>query len=342
MESSGSTDILVYQDGRGEIRVDVRITENTIWLTANQIADLFQTSVQNIGQHINNIYDEEELDEMDTTSLVTLQRAEGNRTVRRQVVHYNLDMIISVGYRVSSVIATRFRQWATARLTEYVVKGFTIDDERLKNPGAYGVDYFDELTKKIREIRASEKRFYQKVRDIFATSIDYDKSDETARRFLQTVQNKLLFSVTGFTAAELIDSRANRHAANMGLQSWDGDRVRRGDIAVGKNYLNEDEVDQLDRLVEQYLVFAEARAVRRLPTTMQEWANRLDTLLELNEREILQNLGSISMKVAEATALREYEAFDDARRRHEAIKADEADIAELTEFIDSLPDKDPA
>ncbi|MCA9834838.1 MAG: virulence RhuM family protein [Thermomicrobiales bacterium] len=276
--------------------------------------------------------------EESTTLLLTLPRLEGSRTVRRTTVHYNLDVVISVGYRVSSTIATRFRQWATQRLVEYVVKGFSMDDERLKNPKAFGVDYFDELTKRIREIRASEKRFYQKVRDIFATSIDYDRSDETARRFFQTVQNKLLFSVTGFTAAELINSRADRDKVNMGLQSWEGPHVRRGDITIGKNYLTVDELDQLDRLVEQYLVFAEARAARRLPTTMQEWSTRLDTLLELNEREILQNLGSVSMKVAEATALREYEAFDMTRRECEAIAADNEDIAALAEYVGSLAD----
>lgn len=342
IQPSQSSDIVVYSNEDGSLKLEALLRNESVWLTQQQIAELFGTSLTNLVQHIANIYDEEELEPESSMAMIPIERKEGTRTVRRTIQHYNLDMIISVGYRVSSKTATRFRQWATERLTEYVVKGFTMDDERLKNPKAFGVDYFDELTQRIREIRASEKRFYQKVRDIFATSIDYDKKDETARRFFQTVQNKLLFSVTGFTAAELIDSRASRHDANMGLKSWEGDRVRRGDISVGKNYLDTDEIDQLDRLVEQYLVFAEARAARHLPTTMDEWASRLDALLELNEREILQNLGSVSMKVAEATALREYEAFDDARRKREALEADEADIAELTEFIDSLPDEDPS
>lgn len=333
---------LIYESTEGETKLDVRIENETVWLTQDQLAELFNSSQQNISRHITNIYEENELEEEATSAVIASPRKEGDRVIQRKITFYNLDLIISVGYRVSSKTATRFRQWATERLVEYMVKGFTMDDERLKNPKAFGIDYFDQLTERIREIRASEKRFYQKVRDIFATSIDYDKKDETARRFFQTVQNKLVYSVTGFTAAELINSRASRHEVNMGLQSWKGDRVRRSDIAIGKNYLNADEIDQLDRLVEQYLVFAESRAARHIPTTMDEWAGRLDALLELNEREILQNLGSVSMKVAEATALAEYEAFDDARRKREAIEADEADIRELTEFIDSLPDEDPS
>lgn len=332
----------MYSNEDGSLVLQALLRNETIWLTQAQLSDLFGATQGNIAQHVANIYDDGELDPESTMAMIPVERLEGTRSVRRTVQHYNLDMIISIGYRVSSKTATRFRQWATQRLVEYVVKGFTMDDERLKNPKAFGVDYFDELTKRIREIRASEKRFYQKVRDIFATSIDYDKNDETARRFFQTVQNKLLYSVTGYTAAELINSRADRDKVNMGLQSWEGQHVRRGDIAIGKNYLTADEVDQLDRLVEQYLVFAEARAARHLPTTMQEWATRLDTLLELNEREILQNLGLVSMKVAEATALREYEAYDSARREREAIAADEQDIAELSAFIASLPNEDPS
>lgn len=335
-----ASQILIYESPDGETKLDVRIENETVWLTQDQLAELFQASQQNISRHIANVYQEAELEEAKTSTTIGIPRTEGERVVHRKITFYNLDMIISVGYRVSSKTATRFRQWATQRLVEYMVKGFTIDDERLKDPKAFGVDYFDQLTQRIREIRASEKRFYQKVRDIFATSIDYDRKDETARQFFQTVQNKLLYSITGFTAAELIDSRASRHDANMGLQSWEGDRIRRGDIAIGKNYLDANEIDQLDRLVEQYLVFAESRAARHLPTTMEEWASRLDALLELNERDILQNLGSVSMKVAEATALREYEAFDDARREREAMEADKADIQELTELIDSLPDED--
>ncbi|MCO5226340.1 MAG: virulence RhuM family protein [Thermomicrobiales bacterium] len=332
--------MLVYRGRDGNTKIDVELTNGSLWLSQSTIADLYGTTRQNVSAHIGNIFAEEELEPEQTTRSIVQQRLEGTRNVRRTITLYNLDVIVSVGYRVTSKIATQFRQWATERLVEYMVKGFTMDDERLKNPKAFGVDYFDELTKRIREIRASEKRFYQKVRDIFATSIDYDKNDETARRFFQQVQNKLLYSVTGFTAAELIHSRADRSKVNMGLQSWEGARVRRGDIAIGKNYLNEDEVDQLDRLVEQYLVFAEARAARRLPTTMREWASRLDTLLELNEREILQDFGSISMKVAEATAFSEYEAFDAARREREALAADEEDIAALAEYVSSLPDQE--
>lgn len=341
-EYSASGAILIYEAPSGGLKLDVRIENDTVWLTQDQLADLFQVTQQTVSHHILNIYEEGELERETTTVTISLPRPEGQRIVKRKVTYYNLDLIISLGFRVSSLMATRFRQWANERLREYLIKGFTMDDERLKNPKAFGVDYFDELTARIREIRASEKRFYQKVRDIFVTSIDYDKNDETARRFFQTVQNKLLYSVTGYTAVELINSRADRDKVNMGLQSWEGPHVRRGDIAIGKNYLTADELDQLDRLVEQYLVFAEARAARHLPTTMQEWATRLDTLLELNEREILQNLGSVSMKVAEVTALREYEAYDSARREREAVAADNDDIAALSEFIASLPDEDPS
>lgn len=342
MLPSDTTDILVYQDNIGRARVDVRLRDEMLWLTAGQIAEIFQTSNQNIGQHIANIYDERELEEETTTLLLTLPRAEGARTVRRTVIHYSLDVVISVGYRVSSKTATRFRQWATAQLLEYASKGFVIDSERLKNPGEFGTDYFDELLEQIREIRASEKRFYQKVRDIFTTAIDYDKHDETARRFFQLVQNKLLFAVTGFTAAELIHSRANRHEANMGLQSWSGQRVRRTDVSTGKNYLSNDELEQLDRLVEQYLNLAEARAQRKISTTMQQWEELLDSLLKLNVREVLENFGEISMEVAKAMAQVEYDAFDEHRHELEDARSTAEDIKELTEFIDSLPDEDPS
>lgn len=341
MLPSDSTDILVYQDHNERARVEVRLRDEMLWLTAGQIAEVFQTSNQNIGQHIISIYEEGELSEDATTMLITLPRLEGSRTVRRTIVHYSLDVIISVGYRVSSKTATRFRQWATAQLIEYAAKGFIIDSERLKNPGEFGTDYFDELLEQIREIRASEKRFYQKVRDIFATSIDYDKNDETARRFFQQVQNKLLFAVTGFTAAELIHSRANQHEANMGLQSWSGQRVRSSDVATGKNYLSMDELEQLDRLVEQYLNLAEARARRKIATTMQEWDELLDSLLKLNVREVLANYGEISMEVAKATAFVEYHAFDGHRNQLEERRSTDEDIAALAKYIDSLPDKDP-
>lgn len=338
-----SGDILIYNDPKGNIRIGVQMLDDTIWLSQQQIADIFQTTLQNVRQHIDNVYEEEELSEEETRRMLKVERREGSRMVTREIEHFNLDLIISVGYRIKGSVATRFRQWATIRLREYLVKGFTMDDERLKNPDQQiGQDHFDELLARIREIRASEKRFYQKIRDIFATASNYDKDSPIARQFFQTVQNKLLYAVTGLTAAEIIRSRADRAQANMGLTSWAGSRLRRADTGTSKNYLTSNEIVQLDGLVVQFLDFAESRAQRRIMTTMEEWQERLDGLLRLNDREVLTNLGSVSMDFAKEIARQEYVAFDHARRQQEVRQSDEQDIESLTEYIASLPDEDPS
>ncbi len=329
--------MLVYRSPDGNTRIDVELVGETLWLTQSSIAELFQTTRQNVSAHIGNIYEDEELDEAATSRVVMQQRLEGTRQVRREITLYNLDVIISVGYRVKSKLATQFRQWATERLVEYLVKGFTMDDERLKNPDArFGEDYFDELLERIRDIRASEKRFYQKVRDIFALSADYTKDDQQTREFFAIIQNKMLYSVTGMTAAEIIHARADHTKPNMGLTSWDGGRVRKKDVTVSKNYLSKEEIDDLDRLIVMYLDFAEMRARRQQPIYMHEWRERLDAFLQFNEREILDNYGTVSKAVADQTAFTEYEAFDAERRKREALETDEEDIRSLEALIDEL------
>lgn len=329
--------MLVYRSPDGSTRIDVEFVGETLWLTQSSIAELFQTTRQNVSAHIGNIYADEELHEDATSRTVIQQRTEGARQVRREITLYNLDVIISVGYRVKSKLATQFRQWATERLVEYLVKGFTMDDERLKDPKALGKDYFDELLERIRDIRASEKRFYQKLRDVFALSVDYDETDsEIAGRFFQNVQNKMLFAVTGHTAAEIIAARADHAKPNMNLTSWKGQRVRKGDVTASKNYLDVTEIDELSRIVVMYLDFAEDRAKRGIPMYMKDWRERLDAFLRFNEREVLDNLGTVSSEVAKVTAIAEYEQFDADRRRQEAISADEADMAALEEHVERL------
>ncbi len=251
-------ELILYTTEDGTSKVQLRASEGTVWLTQLEIAELFQTSVSNINKHVKNVILEGELPSGATIEEYSIVRSEGNRKVRRLTKLYNLDMILSVGYRVRSPRGTQFRQWATTHLREYLVKGFTMDDERLKNPG--GWDYFDELLARIREIRASEKRFYQKIRDIFATAIDYDKTSDAAKLFFQIVQNKMLYAVTGKTAPELIVERSDSAMPNMGLQTWSGSRVRKSDVGTAKNYLNEDEIEELNRIVVMYLDYAEAQA----------------------------------------------------------------------------------
>lgn len=329
--------MLIYTTADGKTDIQVEFSHESLWLSQAAIAKLFQTSQQNVSAHIVNVYDEGELDPDVTSRRVVTPRQEGTRIVRREIALYNLDLIISVGYRVKSVIATRFRIWATERLVEYIVKGFTMDDERLKAGRSLGRDYFDELLERIRDIRASEKRFYQKLRDIFALSADYDDTDpHIARSFFQNVQNKMLYAITGHTAAEIVAARADHTKPNMGLKSWMGGRVRKGDVATSKNYLDADEIDELNRIVVMYLDFAEARAKRGIPMYMADWMERLDAFLRFNERAVLDNLGKVSMEVAKATAIAEYDAFDRERRHREAIEADDEDLASIAEYIDTL------
>ncbi len=303
---------LVYQAENGTLKLDVRLDDETVWLTQPLMSQLFQTTQQNISQHIQNIYDEEELHREATHKKFLSVRLEGTRKVKRVLDHYNLDMIISVGYRVKSHVATRFRIWATERLKEYIIKGFTLDDERLKNPDL-PFDYFEELTHRIQDIRTSERRFYQKITDIYATSIDYDPTQDISLEFFKTIQNKMHWAITGQTAAEIVHSRADAEKANMGLTNYRGIKVRKQDIVIAKNYLSKEELAALNNLVEQYLIFAEGQAMRRIPMHMGEWIKKLDGFLTINDRDILDHAGKISHKIAKELAESEYDKFNAER-----------------------------
>ncbi len=303
-------EFLLYQTEDGRARVEVRFDGETAWLTQAGLAELLQTTPQNITQHIAAIYAERELEEAPTCKSYLQVHREGSRQVRRRVKHYSLPMILAVGYRVRSIRGTQFRQWATARLEEYVVKGFTMDDARLKSPPGPGVpDYFDELLARIRDIRSSEKVFWRKVLQIYATSIDYDPNAEASQRFFATVQNKMHWAAHGHTAAEIIAVRADAGQPNMGLSTWAGDVPRKSDVTVAKNYLAADELDALNRIVSAYLEFAELQALGRRPMHMADWIAKLDDFLRLGEREILEHAGKVSHDVAVARAEFEYERF---------------------------------
>lgn len=299
---------LVYRDEAGNTRIDVRFDDETVWLTQAQIVELFESSKANISEHVKNVIDEGELDPAATVRDFRTVRREGGREVTRSITHYNLDMIISVGYRVKSRIATAFRIWATQRLREYIVKGFVLDDERLKNPDL-PFDYFDELLARIQDIRTSERRFYQKITDVYATSLDYDSAAELTQTFYATVQNKLHWAITGQTAAEVIRRRADAAKPNMGLTSWRGARIKKSDTTIAKNYYTEDELRALNNLVEQYLVFAEGQAQRRVPMRMADWVTKLDGFLTLNDRDLLTSAGKVSHELAAEHAGAEFEKF---------------------------------
>jgi len=317
-----SSEIVFYQGEDGRSRIQVRLDGGTVWLTQIFLAELFQTTKQNVSLHIKNIFAEGELDPSATVKQYLTVQTEGNRQVRRAIDHYNLDVILAVGYRVRSHRGTQFRRWATERLREYVVKGFVLDDERLKEGRTLGVDYFDELLERIREIRASEKRFYQKIRDLYALSIDYDPGTAETKEFFQVVQNKLHWAITGSTAAEIIAERADAEKPNMGLTTWKGVKVRRADVTVAKNYLNDGEIRQLNRIVTMYLDYAEEQAERRRPLYMRDWRAKLDAFLAFNEREILKDAGRVSAEVAQRLALDEYEKFGTRRLAEEASAPD--------------------
>ncbi len=306
--------IVIYQTENGETKLDVRFQDETVWLTQKLMAELFQTSVPNINMHLKNIFEEGELEENRTIKEFLIVQQEGSREVKRKQVFYNLDAIISVGYRIKSHIATKFRQWATKHLREYIVKGFVLDDERLKNPDL-PFDYFEELERRIQDIRTSEKRFYRKITDIYATSVDYDPTLDISIEFFKTVQNKLHWAITGQTAAEIITERADSSKENMGLTTWRGAQIRKTDVSIAKNYLKEKELSALNNLVEQYLIFAQGQAQRRVPMYMKDWIEKLNGFLTLNDREILNNAGSISHELGKANAEREYEKFKENRQR---------------------------
>lgn len=303
-----SGQFLVYRDERGNARIDVRFEGDTVWLTQAQLVELFDSSKANISEHISNIVTEGELEEDRTVRDFRTVRREGSRDVQRTLTHYNLDMIISVGYRVRSRTATAFRIWATQRLREFIVKGFVLDDERLKNPDL-PFDYFDELLQRIQDIRTSERRFYQKITDVYATSLDYDRAAEITQTFYATVQNKLHWAITGQTAAEVVRQRADATKPNMGLTSWRGARVKKSDITIAKNYYTEGELRALNNLVEQYLVFAEGQAGRRIPMRMADWVTKLDGFLALNDRDILTAAGKVSHELAVEHAGAEFQRF---------------------------------
>ncbi len=306
--------IIIYQTENGETKLDVRFQDETVWLTQKLMAELFQTSPQNITIHLKNIFEEGELDEGATCNDFLQVQKEGNRVVKRNQKFYNLDAIISVGYRIKSHVATKFRQWATQHIKEYIVKGFVLDDERLKNPDL-PFDYFEELERRIQDIRTSEKRFYRKITDIYATSVDYDPTLEISLDFFKTVQNKLHWAITGQTAAEIISMRSDSTKENMGLTNWRGDKIRKTDVAIAKNYLNKNEMSALNNLVEQYLIFAQGQAQRRIPMYMNDWIEKLNGFLTLNDREILNNAGSISQELAKENAEKEYEKFKDSEQK---------------------------
>ncbi len=315
-------EIVFYQSEDGTIRLETRLENETLWLTQQQMAELFQTTQQNISLHIQNIYAESELSDEATHKKSLWVRQEGSRQVQRELDSYNLDMVISVGYRVKSLIATRFRIWATQQLKEYIVKGFVIDDERLKNPpvgGSAAPDHFADLLARIRDIRASERRMYLRVREIFALAADHEPSLPETNLFFSTIQNKLHFATTGMTAAELIDARVNHALPNSGLTSWARDEVRKSDVTIAKNYLNSDEITELNRIVTMWLDFSEDQAIRRKQIFMRDWQTKLDEFLRFNDRDVLPDAGSISKKAADEKARAEYEQYATMRREAKEV-----------------------
>jgi hypothetical protein len=314
--------VLFYQSEDGSSRIEVRLDEGTVWLTQALIAELYQITKQNVSLHIRNILGDRELDQAATVKEYLTVQTEGSRKIQRKLDYYNLDMILAIGYRVRSHRGTQFRRWATERLREYLIKGFVLDDERLKDGRSIGADYFDELLERIRDIRASEKRFYQKVRDIYTLAIDYDPHAEATLEFFRIVQNKLHWAITGHTAAEIIAERADASQPNMGLTTWKGAKVRKGDVTVAKNYLNETEIRQLNRIITMYLDYAEMQTERKQPVYMREWKDKLDAFLRFNEQEILDDKGTVSMEIAQALALEEYEKFSGRRIAEESAGPD--------------------
>ena len=303
--SPPKSQIIIYKSETGETKIDVRFENETVWLTQNALAELFQTTKQNISQHIKNVFEDGELQQNSVVKDFLTTAADGKNYTTN---YYNLDLIISVGYRVKSFIATAFRQWATLRLREYIVKGFVLDDERLKNPDLR-FDYFENLTRRIADIRTSEKRFYRKITDIYSTSVDYDPTDSRSISFFKTVQNKVHYAVTGNTAAEIVVSRVNSKKPNVALTNFRGIKPTKEEVVIAKNYLNEQELLVLNNLVEQYLVFAEGQAMQRIPMYMDDWIAKLNAFLQINNKNILQDAGQISHEIAKELAEKEYDKF---------------------------------
>ena len=332
-----NSEILIYQNPDGNIKIDVRLEDETVWLTQTQICSLFQKSKATISEHIKNVFEEEELDVEATVRNFRTVQIEGNRNVERDIDYYNLDVIISVGYRVKSVQGTQFRIWATQRLKEYIIKGFALNDERFKS--GTSMNYFSELQERIREIRLSERFFYQKIKDIYTTSIDYDAKDEKTIEFFKVVQNKLLWAISQQTAAELVYRRVDATLPLMGMQSLDKKNtlaIKKTDISIAKNYLAEDEIKLLGLLVEQYLAFAETMAQQQTPMYMKDWIQRLDAILQLNGRELLVHAGKISHEMALQKSAEEFEKYKDMQKaieKEQSLKEIESDIKTLSKAL---------
>ena len=308
------SEILIYNLPDGSSNVEVLLNEDDIWMNKDALVSLYQTSRQNIEKHIKHIYEEGELDVNRTCNKKLQVQTEGKRQVKREVAYYNLKMIIAIGYRVKSSVATSFRKWANDVIEEFMKKGFVLDDKRLEDPSKFGHDYFDELLSRIKAIRASEKRLYQKILEIYSTSIDYNQKDEETLLFFKTVQNKLHYAISGETAAELIYHRSDSTKDNMGLTSWSGNRVQKVDVTVAKNYLSKEELDSLNQIVNMYLDHAERMAKSNIPMHMSDWKEALDEFLKFERADILEGPGKISHKLAEQKALKEYEKYDLARQ----------------------------
>ncbi len=309
---NSTAEFLVFTSQAGENAIEVRVEDETVWLTQKLIAVLFDVKVPTVNEHLANIYKQSEISEESTIRKFRTVQTEGGRKVSRDIDFYNLDAIISVGYRVNSVRATQFRQWATGVLRDFAIRGYVLDKERLKNGSLFNKEYFDDLLEEIREIRASERKFYQKITDIYSTAMDYNKDCETTKTFFAAVQNKLHFAIHGHTAAELIVKRADSRKERMGLTTWknapDG-KIMKTDVSVAKNYLTEKELRSLDRFVTMYLDYAEMQAERNIPMTMEDWAKKLNAFLKFNEREILEDPGKVTQEIAKAFAESEFEKY---------------------------------
>ena len=326
------SEILIYQNESGNIKVDVMFEDGSIWLSQAQICEVFGKAKSTISEHIKAIFEEEELNPISTVRNYRTVQKEGNREVERDIEYYNLDMIIAIGFRVRSSTGTKFRIWANDKLKEYITKGFVLNDERFKNGNSMG--YFDELQKRLRDIRISEKFFYQKIKDIYMTSIDYDPKDEKTIEFFKIVQNKLLWAVSSQTAAELVHNRVDMSKPLLGMSSYDKEskNVTKKDVSIAKNYLNEEEIKLLGLLVEQYLAFAQTMAMQRTPMYMKDWIARLDAVISLNGRELLTHAGKISHEMAIAKSELEYQKFKDEQKKIEKIQS----LKELEEDIKRL------
>lgn len=331
------SELILYTTDDGQTQLHLRVEGDSIWLSQMEIAELFQTTKQNVSLHAKNIFEDNELAQEATVKESLTVQSEGNRQVKRRISYYNLDLILAIGYRVRSPRGVQFRQWASTHLKEFLLKGFVMDDERLKNPS--GWDYFDELLERIRDIRASEKRFYQKVRDLFALSSDYQARERESAQFFAEVQNKLLYATTGHTAAELILKRSDPSQPNMALTNWSGSRVRKHDVIVAKNYLTADEIDTLNRLVVIFLEQAELRVKQQKDLTLDFWRNNVDKMLAFNDQPILEGAGSVSRENMEKVARERYEVFDQQRRIAEAKAADVADLKEIEQLEQDLKHK---